>query len=392
MKSHSSLYDTLLILLGQSADWLDKRHIKTFIWMMIGLIESSTISLTEWSTYTDSRAVFAQSTVRRFSRWLMNKRIEVNTLYAPIIAEALSEWGEQKLYLALDTSMLWDEFCLIRLSVIYRGRAVPIAWRIIEHGSATVSFDKYRPVLEQALMLLPLDICVVLLADRGFADTGLMAYCEEFLGWSWIIRAKKSFRIYRRGKRSSKIGNLQLKRGQARCFHGISVTDQKYGPVHLAIGKPLDSKESWYLLASDLTSRTTFAEYGLRFDIEESFLDDKSNGFQLESSRLRNVEALNRLCFVLAVATLFLVSQGTSVVESEQRRLVDAHWFRGSSYLKIGWRWVQRAKIKGWQLVDRLFLSPLPDLEPCFASKSDVEKRLWQLDLTYEAFGKFANA
>ncbi len=97
MKSHLSLYDTLLMLLGQSAHWLDKRHAKTLIWMMIGLIESKTISLTEWSTYTDSRAVFAQSTVRRFSRWLMNKRIEVNTLYAPIIAEALSEWDAQKL-------------------------------------------------------------------------------------------------------------------------------------------------------------------------------------------------------------------------------------------------------------------------------------------------------
>ena len=391
MKSHPNVYDTLTELLGQSADWLDKRHLKTLIWMMIGLIESGMISLTEWATYTDSRANFAQSTVRRFSRWLMNKRIKVNTLYATIIAEALIEWGEQRLYLALDTSMLWDQYCLIRLSIIYRGRAVPLAWRVIEHGSATVSFDKYRPVLEQALMLLPLDAKVTLLADRGFADTGLMAYCEEFLDWSWIIRAKKSFRIYRLGKRASKIGNLQLKRGQARCFHGISVTEQKYGPVHLAIGKPIDSKECWYLLSSEPTSRATFAEYGLRFDIEESFLDDKSNGFELESSRLRNTTALNHLCFVLAVATLFLVSQGTAVVESEQRRLVDAHWFRGSSYLKIGWRWVKRARIKGWFLIERLFLSPLPDLEPCFSSKTDIDKRLWQLDISCEAFGKFAN-
>jgi len=263
---------------------------------------------------------------------------------------------------------------------------------VIEHGSATIAFNKYRTVLEQALKLLPLHVNVTLLADRGFADTGLMAYCEEFLGWSWIIRAKKSFRIHRSGKRSAKIGNLQLKRGQAHCFHGISVTDQKYGPFHLAIGKPMNSKEAWYLLSSEPTSRATFAEYGLRFDIEESFWDDKSNRFQLENSRLRNVEALNRLCFVLAVTTLFLVSQGTAVVESGQRRLVDAHWFRGSSYLKIGWRWVQQAAKKKWKLIERLMLSPLPDLEPCFASKSDVDKRLWQLDLSYEAFGKFANA
>ncbi len=44
------------------------------------------------------------------------------------------------MYVALDTSMLWNTYCLIRISVIYRGRAVPLVWRVIEHGSAAVSF------------------------------------------------------------------------------------------------------------------------------------------------------------------------------------------------------------------------------------------------------------
>lgn len=67
----------------------------------------------------------------------------------------------------------------------------------------------------------------------------------------------------------------------------------------------------------------TFREYGLRFDIEESFLDDKSNGFQLESSLIRSTTALSRLCLVLAIATLYLTAQGTQVVESGKRRWVD---------------------------------------------------------------------
>jgi len=113
---------------------------------------------------------------------------------------------------------------------------------------------------------------VILLADRGFADTKLMRYCSETLGWGWIIRSKKNFWIYRPGKRSAKIENLQLRRGQARYFHGIAITDQKYGPVHLAMSKPLGSKESWYLLSSDPTTQETFAQYRLRFDIEERIM------------------------------------------------------------------------------------------------------------------------
>jgi hypothetical protein len=64
---------------------------------------------------------------------------------------------------------------------------------------------------------------------------------------------------------------------------------------------------------------------------------------QLESSLIRSAKALERLCFVLALTTLYLVSVGTSVVNQGHRRLVDPHWFRGASYLKIGWNWVYYA-------------------------------------------------
>ena len=80
------------------------------------------------------------------------------------------------------------------------------------------------------------------------------------------------------------------------------------------------------------------------------------------------------------------------MVESGQRRFVDAHWFRGNSYLKIGWKWVHRALVKGWSLISALKLSPLPDLEPCFASKDDVNKHVLQLELSFHKFGLFANA
>ncbi|MBN1934138.1 MAG: hypothetical protein JW934_05720, partial [Anaerolineae bacterium] len=39
----------------------------------------------------------------------------------------------------------------------------------------------------------------------------------------------------------------------------------------------------------------------------------------------------------------------------------------GSSYLKIGWKWIKRALSKGWELVTRLRLSNDPDPEPAMA-------------------------
>ena len=55
----------------------------------------------------------------------------------------------KKLYLAFDTSMLWNQICIIRLVVIYRGRAIPLAWKTIAHKSSTVKFSVYKDILEQ---------------------------------------------------------------------------------------------------------------------------------------------------------------------------------------------------------------------------------------------------
>ena len=149
MENTPSLYDTLVQVLRQHANWLDLRHLKTLAWMMVGLIHSSPMSLGAWTPFVVSRAQYSQSTVRRFRRWLDNDKIEAQPLYGPLIQQALVGWVGKRLYVALDTSMLWNTYCLVRLSVIYRGRAVPLVWRVIEHGSATVAYEIYKELLER---------------------------------------------------------------------------------------------------------------------------------------------------------------------------------------------------------------------------------------------------
>lgn len=372
MEDTPRLYDTLFQVLRQHEKWLDRRHAKNLAWMVAALIQTGTVSLTAWIPFIRSRAQYAQSTQRRFRRWLENDRIHVNQLYGPLITEALSEWGEQTLYLALDTSMLWSEYCMIRLAVIYRGRSLPLIWKVLEHGSSSVAFSEYQELLSAASKLLPVGCKVVFTADRGFADTKLMGFLSKKLRWQWRIRIKGSFMLHRRGHDSCRINRISLKSGEALFWRHVSVTAKRFGPVHLALARHSSNSERWSVLSSEPTDVTTFDEYGLRFDIEESFLDDKSNGFQLEASWIRSAEALGRLCFILAVATLFLVSQGTAVVEQGDRRFVDPHWFRGNSYFRIGWQWVKHALTKGWSLITTLHLSGEPDPEPCIASRTSA--------------------
>jgi len=374
MENTPYLYETLLRVLGQHAHWLDLRHRKTLAWMMVGLICAKTVSLGAWTPFVVSQAQYAQSLVRRFRRWLDNNRITVEPLYGPLIEQAVVGWAGKRMYVALDTSMLWNTYCLIRLSVIYRGRAVPLVWRVIEHGSAAVSFETYQDLLNEAKSRVPFACKVVFLADRGFADTQLMGHLRG-LGWHFRMRIKSTFWIYPSHLAPFQVGEIALQPGHMSCWQEVSITDKHFGPVHLAVARPLGSEEYWYVVSDESAELKTLEEYGLRFDIEENFLDDKSNGFQLESSLIRSAKALERLCFVLAMTTLYLVSVGTSVVKKGERRLVDPHWFRGSSYLKIGWNWVHYALNRGYELITSVYLSGEPDPEPAMASKKQDEKR-----------------
>lgn len=375
MESTPLMYRTLEQVLSCHKNWLDHRHLKTLAWMINGLILSGEIGLGAWALYVQSRAVYVASSIRRFRRFLDNKRIDVPRLYTPLLHQALQGWKGKTIFVALDTSLLWNSYCIVRLSLIYRGRAIPIVWRVLEHGSATIAYPDYRALLTQAAQVLfPFHGKVILLADRGFADTKLMNYLKK-LGWHFRIRIKDSFWIYPKGQHRRKAEWIRLAAGHPQFWHEVQLTEECIGPLHLALGRPLNSKDRWLLVSDEPTSVETFQEYGLRFDIEENFLDDKSNGFQLEASLIRSAPALERLCLVLAVATLYLVSQGTQIVETGQRRLVDAHWFRGNSYLKIGWNWIRRALSRKEKLLTHMALSPKPDPEPAMASRKQHHKR-----------------
>lgn len=355
--------------------------------MVVALLQRGEVSLTRWLPYLPCRGHQAQSKQRRVSRWLHNSRINVHRLYKPLIQAALATWDEECLYLSLDTSMYWDEYCLVRLAVVYRGRALPIVWRVLERRSASVAFSEYRELLYQAANRLPQNVKVVALADRGFGHIKAMRAMSTELGWHYRIRLKRDTWIWRVGKGWRQLKTFHLQRGEARCFHTVKLHKQQWhGPVHVAMGYNNVNGEFWAIVSDEPTNLQTFREYGLRFDIEESFLDDQSNGWNLQKSEIRSVCALSRLWFILAVATLYVTAQGVAVVESGHRRWVDPHWFRGNSYFRIGWDWVKTALEQGWQLIQSVCLTQVQDPEPAIASRSQHDHRTYRLEFKIQTY------
>ena len=256
---------------------------------------------------------------------------------------------------------------IVRVALVYRGRALPLDWIVLEHGSATVGFESYKTILEEAAKQLPKPARVILLADRGFVDTHLFRLARD-LGWGFRIRLKRSIYVGHAVHQGATVGQMMPPKDHALFLHNIWITEKWFGPIHLALGhvQIRNGYEEWAILSDEPTSLKTFDEFGLRFDIEENFLDDKSAGFQLESSEIRHTDALSQPALILATTTLYLTSTGSIVAQLDQRRCVDTHWHRGLSYLQIGWRWIFYALAHGKRLLSFLFLDPLPDPLPSF--------------------------
>jgi hypothetical protein len=346
--------------------------------MVSALIGSGKLSLPAWEPHVTSKATQAQSFERRWRRFLMNDKINVEHIYLPLVMAALSKWKNQRLSLAMDTTVLWDKYCMIHLSVVCCGRAIPLLWDVLEHESATVAFSDYERLLRKARWLLRGYSNVILLADRAFACHDLMAWLK-LTNWHYALRLKCDVLVHGVNRHPIEVGKLYPSMNQAKLFTNVGLWADGIYRANLVLATVKGAKDSWAVITDEVPSLQTLWNYSLRFCVEELFLDSKSGAFELEDSRLRHTDALKRLYLIAAVALLYATTTGMTVQIAGLRTTVDPHWRRGLSYLKIGLRYLRGVINKG-----RTLLVPIPlfykDPEPCFASnqaRPNLHNSIW---------------
>ena len=378
MNSSTPLYLQLLEFFSQYSRVQDWRHLKTLGWMVSALIASGKLNLSAWEPYVTSQATQAQSYERRWRRFLTNSSINVEHIYIPLVMAALSQWQNRRLYLAIDTTVLWDKYCMIHVSVVCCGRAIPLLWDVLEHESATVAFSEYIPLLRKARWLLRKYPDVMLLADRAFACHDLMTWLK-LTDWHYALRLKCDVFVHGVNRHPIEVGKLYPPVNQAKLFKNVGLWADGVHRANLVLATVKGAKDSWAVITDEVPSLQTLNHYSSRFCVEELFLDSKSGAFGLSDSRLRHTDALKRLYLIAAVAILYATTTGMSVTIAGLRTTVDPHWRRGLSYLKIGLRYLRGVINKG-----RTLLVPIPlfskDPEPCFASNKaqlDFYDSIW---------------
>jgi hypothetical protein len=292
-------------LQAQLSQWIcpqDQRHLQVFCENVAAILQAQSACLSHWLPYLSHRECKARSHMERLNYFVHNPKITAETFYFPMLQQFLKSWEGMGMTLTLDTSMLWDQYCLIEICLIWGGRSIPLGQTVLEHGSATVGFEDYCPVLETTLRLLPPECQVTLLADRGFEHGALIRWLREHQ-WSWSIRAKSDLNITLSNGQTAAVADLLPPLGEAYLFREVNVLQDI--ECHLATAHLSLAGEAWAVLSDVPPSLQTFEVYGQRFGgIEPHFKDYKSAAFELIRSHLRDPQALNCLLMLLAAATL----------------------------------------------------------------------------------------
>ena len=379
MASRAQLHAELIRFLRQHCPARDERHLTLLGWMVAGLLLSQTVCFGHWQRALPLQHCLAGSWQRRCRRWLTNERIDAAMLYGPLVLWAIQHWQKpgQALHLALDTTVLWNRYCVVMLSVVVHGRAIPLLWQTLEHPSASVSAAVVTGLLQRADRLLTGFSAITVLADRGFPSAELLGWFEGRERWQYVMRLRADTWIHgTAAPMGCEVRRLRLACGHCRGFRDVQLWGDGCQRANLVLAWPVGIKasEPWYLVSNCDPSLDLVWTYGQRFCCEQLFRDQKSGIFQLQNSRLRDPSRIDRLLLVVSIAALISSLQGYAVSLSGQRHRVDPHWKRGLSFARIGLHWLQQSVVATGRALLAWLPIPQQTLEPCIPSRG-VRKR-----------------
>ena len=231
--------------------------------------------------------------------------------FAPLLRFVLALWRSPTLALALDATTHTDQLTALVLSVLYRGRAIPIAWHIAVGQTPgglleplLVVLDRVAPVTQQLEL-------VTVAVDRGLWSPRLADRLQQ---WHWhpLMRVQQRTQVWLGPRRRVAAGSLVAGPGHAWVGRARVQKDpvkQRWQTV--LVVWCVGHTEPWVVL-SDLPPRDVgLGWYGLRMWIEAGFRDLKALGWQWERTRRRDPTRVSRHWLVLALATTWALALGT---------------------------------------------------------------------------------
>ena len=247
--------------------------------------------------------------------------LDVSLCFAPLLRWVLAWWRSSRLALAVDPTLKGDQTTAIVISVVYRGGAIPVAWRIHRATQRGSWMDPTVELLRKLAPAVPREMTVIVLCDRGISSPKLWRQIRA-QGWHPYMRYRKNVSFCAQDGRRLPAQHFVSRPDTA--WIGCGTPTAKRRCTLLAVWY-VEQEEPWIILTDLPPEDAGPSWYALRFWIELGFKAVKSLGWKWDKTRRTDPARISRHWLVLPVATLLALAYGTRVKDAHDRRIAPGN-------------------------------------------------------------------
>jgi Transposase DDE domain len=285
------------------------RHLTTLAALISGIVSSQSTQLPKIATRVPD-GTKPESRVKRFARWVDNDTITEEVYFVPYAEVLLRHLALQTLVLILDGSVVGRGCVALMMHVVYKGRALPLAWQVRQGKKGHFPEDLHIALVKQVHPLIPLGASVVLLGDGEFDGTTFQHTVQDY-HWSYVVRTGSNITVMWDGERfRCETVAACIKPGTLVELTDVRVTEAAYGPVMRLCCWAKGYQEPLHLITNMASADEACRLYAKRFRIETFFSDQKSRGFHVHKSHISEPTRLARLLIAACLAYIWIVYLG----------------------------------------------------------------------------------
>jgi hypothetical protein len=347
LKRYCAIHTALKQLCPKAPTGNHARHLQTLAHLVSGIVGSKKSNLPAVASKVPSNST-RESRIKRYSRWLMNERISKEMYFLPYVQVLLASLPPGPLVLVIDGSPIGRDCQALVISVLYKKRALPLAWSVVRGKKGHLSEQMHEHLVRQVAAFLPPERPVLFLGDGEFNGTDLLALVQR-LGWSFVCRISKNTLLCEQGEVFS-LSELPIEPGDTVEMADVLFTGQGFGPVLvIAAWNPRYDRPLYLVSNLDLMEEAYFF-YRRRFCIETFFSDQKSRGFYVCHSHLSDPMRLQRLLLATCLAYLWMICLGARVLQRGWLPQVHRGHRCDLSLFQIGLLWIEHCLNQDWPI------------------------------------------
>ena len=318
-----------------------QRHFVTLVALIGGLVGGQCAHLATIADHAPAPKATQESLIMRFRRWLKHADQTQTRWFQPVAEALIAQLAQRPLTLIMDGSIVGRGCIALMVSVVYHGRALPLAWLVVEGRKGQFPQEQHCALLRQIQSLIPPSTAVTVLGDGEFDGTDFQALIRGF-GWQYVCRTATSIIITTAEGHRVQVGDLAPQRGESRWATPVWMTDAGYGPITLLTVWEARYDAPLYLITNLDDPAAALDLYRQRGHIETFFSDQKSRGFQIQRSHVADPERLSRFLLAACLAYLWVVYLGVCALTKATLRQIHRQDRCDLSLFRLGLRFLAR--------------------------------------------------